>query len=135
MKDDTALTTPAKASAAKRRGLSYVVHLACLLLLLPGSLWAHAVLVRSTPADHTSIKPGPQTITLTYNSRIDAARSTLVLVRPDGTRQTLPLAPKSAVNILATQTDLSRSGDYQVQWQVLSVDGHITRGTLQFHVE
>lgn len=105
------------------------------LLLAPVTLWAHAVLMRSAPADHASIKEGQQNLALTFNSRIDAKRSTLVLILPNHAHQTLQPEPSKEANVLSSKADFRAPGDYQVQWQVLSVDGHITRGILHFHVE
>ena len=70
---------------------------------------------------------------LSYNSRIDAARSRLLLIRPDKTETVLPVGPDSAANVLTATATLA-AGAYTLRWQVLAVDGHITRGDLPFTV-
>ncbi len=106
-----------------------------LFLLLPHAAFAHAVLMRSTPAEHATVKPGDLDIRLTYNSRIDASRSALMLVGPDGKQQTLALGDHAGPNLLVTTASVKVPGAYKLQWQVLASDGHITRGVVDFHVQ
>ena len=106
-----------------------------LCLLLPHTALAHAMLVRSSPAAHAAVKPGDLPITLTYNSRIDASRSSLVLVGPDGKRQPLTVERQAGPNVLSAKAAGLKPGSYTVEWQVLATDGHITRGTIDFRVE
>ncbi|HYZ61063.1 MAG TPA: copper resistance CopC family protein [Acetobacteraceae bacterium] len=110
--------------------------LAALLLLAPllaaGAASAHAILVASQPAAQSSVKAGPADIVLRYNSRIDQGRSRLTL-RAASAETTLPLQPGSPADTLAAHAEL-RPGDYVVHWQVLAVDGHMTRGDVRFSV-
>lgn len=103
------------------------------LLLAPGIARAHAILVQSTPAAESSVPPGQTDIVLRYNSRIDQARSRLTL-RGTNAEMTLPLAPDSPPDTLAAHAELT-PGDYVVHWQVLAVDGHMTRGDVRFSVK
>ena len=95
---------------------------------------AHAVLVDATPASNSTI-PGPDVdVNLHFNLRIDRARSRLTLVSPDGKTSALTLAGTDAPDrLVARATGLGR-GSYRLHWQVLAVDGHITRGEIPFHV-
>jgi methionine-rich copper-binding protein CopC len=106
-----------------------------LCLLVPHVAFAHAVLVRSTPAAHATVKAGDLPITLIYNSRIDASRSALVLVGPDGKRQPLAVEKQAGPNVMAAKAVGLKAGSYTVEWQALSTDGHVTRGTIEFRVE
>lgn len=117
-----------------RRRAGIAVLALVLVLLLPQAAMAHAVLMRSTPAQRGSVKAGDVDIRLTFNSRIDASRSTLSLVGPDGKSQALTLAAGAGANVLATKAAGAKPGDYKLQWQVLASDGHITRGVLEFRV-
>ena len=103
-------------------------------LLAPSAALAHAILEHSDPPAGGRVAAGPVTIHLTYNSRIDARRSVLTLMRPDRSRATLPVIADGPPNVLTTSADL-RPGAYVLRWQVLAVDGHITRGDLPFTVE
>lgn len=95
---------------------------------------AHAVLVEATPKPDSTI-PGPDVdVTLRFNLRIDRARSRLTLVFPDGKTIALNIADADAPDrLVARATGLGR-GSYRLRWQVLAVDGHITRGEVLFHV-
>lgn len=122
-------TAPAPTSS--RRAL--LTALAIGLLAAPRHALAHAILVGSEPPAGGHVPAGPVTLKLHFNSRIDRRRSRLLLVRPDRSQTTLPIDPHSTANLLVTQAPLA-AGAYTVRWQVLSVDGHITRGDLPFSV-
>jgi copper resistance protein C len=102
-------------------------------LLLPGFAQAHAILEESTPPAGASVKPGPLDLHLRYNSRIDRGRSRLTLIRPDRTKDTIPIAQDGPPDIINAHLDLPL-GAYIVRWQVLAVDGHITRGDVPITV-
>lgn len=103
------------------------------VLLLPTPAAAHAILLASTPAPAARVSPGTFSLALRYNSRIDRTRSRLTLTRPDHTQSVLPIAPAGPADTLATTATLS-PGAYSLRWQVLAIDGHITRGDLPFTV-
>jgi len=120
-----------------RRFLHLLVALtfgAVCLIGLDRPVAAHAVLVDATPASNSTI-PGPDVdVNLHFNLRIDRARSRLTLVSPDGKTSALTLAGTDAPDrLVARATGLGR-GPYRLLWQVLAVDGHITRGEIPFHV-
>lgn len=102
------------------------------LLLAPGAAGAHAILVDSQPAARGSVAAGAAGVMLRFNSRIDAGRSRVVL-RGAGQERVLPLAPSGTEDVLRAQADLA-PGEWVLRWQVLAVDGHITRGDVPFNV-
>ena len=108
------------------------VCLVVLALLAPPPALAHAILMESAPAIGATIPPGPTHIALRYNSRIDQGRSRLELRTPGASPTLLHLEP-SPDDTLVTNTPLT-PGDYTVRWQVLAVDGHITRGDVPITV-
>ena len=107
--------------------------LAAAVLIGPGPALAHAILVSSTPRVSGTVPPGPVSIEFRFNSRIDRARSRMSLIRPDRSQSVLPLVPETTEDVLAARADLT-PGAYTVRWQVLAVDGHITRGDVPFTV-
>jgi copper resistance protein C len=112
-----------------------VVALAvALLLLLPHAAFAHAVLVKSSPAQGATVKAGDVDITLTYNSRIDAEHSALHLIGSDGHEHTLAVDAHAAPNLLKAKAEGLTPGEYKLQWQVQASDGHISRGVVSFRV-
>jgi methionine-rich copper-binding protein CopC len=80
------------------------------------------------------VHAGHLDVTLRYNSRIDAPRSKLTLIRPDGSAQRLDSSGADTPDVLKTALDLP-PGDYTIRWQVLATDGHITRGDVPFTID
>ncbi|WP_315714860.1 MULTISPECIES: copper resistance protein CopC [unclassified Bradyrhizobium] len=108
--------------------------LAALLLGVPGAASAHAVIVSSQPAAGGTIETQPTMIRLRFNSRIDHARSRLKLRAPDGAEQALTPAVDAPADEIDAEAKALSPGAWHLQWQVLSVDGHITRGDIPFNV-
>ncbi len=111
------------------------VFLAILLLTgLSHLAWAHAILMESTPKLHATVAGPDVPIILRFNVRIDGSRSRLHLLAPDGSLRTLPLAKQSTPDILQSQATGLKPGAYELQWQVLASDGHISSGRVAFNV-
>ncbi len=104
-----------------------------LSLLAASPAAAHAILIDSTPAPLGHVTAGPLAIVLRYNSRIDAGRCKIVL-RHDGTETRLTQAAAPGPDVLRADITVS-PGDYEIAWQVLATDGHVTRGRVPFTVE
>jgi methionine-rich copper-binding protein CopC len=92
---------------------------------------AHAILLASTPAAGSTIAPGAVTVTLCFNSRVDHARSRLSLLCDSGDPRPVPLAADAPPDQLVATVMLSE-GAYRLLWQVLAIDGYITRGEVAF---
>ena len=121
-------------SPGHRIRVAFLFVAAAVSLLLGASAFAHAVLVESSPALKSSI-PGPDVpFRLRFNVRIDAARSRLTLVDPDGSLQTLEISRQDPPNTISAEARGLRPGGYRLRWQVLASDGHITRGEIPFTV-
>ena len=86
---------------------------------------------RPTPARRS--QPESLICDFRYNSRIDQGRSRLTLIRPDNTKTTVAISPGTPPDIIGARLDLP-PGTYVVRWQVLAIDGHITRGDVPFTV-
>lgn len=107
------------------------------LLLLVGSApvaFAHAILVHSSPTDQAVVHSRNAMLALDYNSRIDARRSTLTLTGPGGITIPIEMHPVAKPSELAAAAENLKNGNYQLHWQVLASDGHITRGEIAFTV-
>ena len=101
-------------------------------LSFPSAAFAHAIIVSSKPAANTQVPQGPVDILLQYNSRIDATHSRVSLVDPAGKVTALDAADGSAPGSLAAAGTTDAPGKWIIRWQVLSIDGHITRGDIPF---
>lgn len=96
---------------------------------------AHAIVVSSQPAANAVVHGTTVEVVVRFNSRIDPIRSRLLLVRADGTSTTLELKDTPTPDTLATTVGELAPGTYRLRWQVLAIDGHITRGDIPFTVE
>lgn len=101
-------------------------------LLTPGLASAHAILLESQPAVRGTVAPGATAVLLRFNSRIDHARCRLVL-RGAPKDMPVPIRPDSPADSLAARIEL-QPGEYTLRWQVLAVDGHMTRGDVPFTI-
>ncbi|CAK0751486.1 putative Copper resistance protein, copC family [Azospirillaceae bacterium] len=108
-----------------------------LLALLTGGTApasAHAVILESVPAPNTTISASVLEIRLRFNSRIDHRRSRLTLRLPDGKTVPVMIAEDSEPAIVAGQAASLSRGIHALIWQVLAVDGHISRGEIPFTI-
>ncbi len=112
-----------------------VLLLLLALLVSPAAARAHAILLASDPAAGGSAATGTVTMEFRFNSRIDHARSRLTLTAPDESQSVLPIALDTPPDVLRTSVAVLQPGNYAVRWQVLAVDGHITRGDVPFVVK
>ena len=95
---------------------------------------AHAVLLESIPT-RNGISAGPDVaIRLRFNVRIDAERSSITLIRKDGSTAKLQTAKQSEANLLVANGVGLVAGEYRIRWQVLASDGHLTSGEIPFSV-
>ena len=95
---------------------------------------AHAVLVESSTALKGYVSGPDVTLKLRFNVRIDAARSRLILVDPEGASQALEISKQDSPEIISAEAKGLHLGLYRIRWQVLASDGHITRGEIPFTV-
>jgi methionine-rich copper-binding protein CopC len=95
---------------------------------------AHAVLLESNPPLKSAISGPDIPIKLRFNVRIDALRSRLTLILPDGSAQPLEISKKAPADTLSAEATGLAAGAYRLRWQVLASDGHITRGEIPFTV-
>lgn len=124
----------------KDRGLGLIWGIAglvvlALLLVVPRFAEGHAILKSSSPAANSSVAGPDIPIMLKYNSRVDAARSKIQLLRPDNSVTDLAVEKQTAPDTLSAKAKGLTSGSYKIQWQVLAPDGHITRGEVPFTVK
>ncbi len=98
-------------------------------------LWAHAILMASTPALHATVKGPNVPILLRFNVRIDGSRSRLHLLAPDGSLRALVSLKQPTPDVLQSEATELKPGAYELQWQVLASDGHISNGKVAFTVK
>ena len=95
---------------------------------------AHAVIVSASPTADQHVAAGELDIRIEFNARIDKARSRLQVTAPAGDKTDVPIDQAGDPNVLAGTTGALAPGAYILRWQVLAIDGHITRGDIPFVV-
>ncbi len=116
-----------------RRSFALVLLLG-VCLALDRRAEAHALVIESSPAIDSSVHGSDVECVLRFNSRIDHDRSRLTLIGPDGVNRRLVLSRTSALDTLQANANGLAPGSYKLRWQVLAIDGHITRGDIPFRV-
>lgn len=96
--------------------------------------WAHAVVVSASPTANERVAPGKLPVRIEFNTRIDKARSRLQVSAPAGDKTDVPIDQSGKPNVIAGTTGDLVPGAYVLRWQVLAIDGHITRGDIPFTV-
>ena len=110
------------------------IFFAAWILLGSGAARAHAIVVSAQPAVDAVVHGTTAEVVLRFNSRIDRERSRLLLVHADGAATPLTLKDASGPDTLAATAAGLVPGAYRLRWQVLAIDGHITRGDIPFTV-
>ena len=116
-----------------RRALPGLLAALALTLALAGPAAAHAVVVTSEPVAGATLATAPARVTIRFNSRLDHARSRLLLIGADNAQTPLPIAEGGDAVVLAAPLPAGLApGEWRLRWQVLAIDGHITRGDIPF---
>lgn len=99
---------------------------------------AHAHLKVETPAADATVSPGPKMLTLNFSEGIEPNFSGIKITGPDNApvkTGKLELDPGNNTQVnLPIEGDLG-VGKYSVSWQVVSIDGHKTKGQYSFTVD
>lgn len=116
------------------RRLKFALLITIAVLASSQLLFAHAILMDSTPKANATVKGGAFTISLRYNVRIDGSRSRVQLVNPDGSSTALTLDKQATPDVLQTKATGLKPGAYKLKWNVLAADGHMSKGEVPFTV-
>jgi methionine-rich copper-binding protein CopC len=115
---------------------SIVLSAALLLSLsleLSGSpAWAHAYPAVSVPKDGAAVKESPREMRIQFTEGIELAFSRITVKGPNGEVVSQGKLRQLANDTVAIDLKPMRPGNYTAEWQVLSVDTHVTEGVLHF---
>lgn len=107
------------------------------LLTATGAL-AHAHLKNQSPAADSQATESPRELTLTFSEGVEANFSGLTLTGPAQAKITTGSASVNAKDNTQLVVPLEQPlapGNYTVDWHVVSVDGHKTKGQYHFSVK
>jgi methionine-rich copper-binding protein CopC len=106
-----------------------------LAVLAPASpVLAHGELVRAVPQPGSVVSTSPAGIRLQFSERIEARFSGVEVVTSAGRRLPTGAAEMQGVLMAVPVPAPLPAGVYRVNWHVLSVDGHRTKGSFTFEV-
>jgi len=113
------------------------LSLGVMLAAVSGSAWAHARLVKATPADGASLSRAPESLVLVFNEVPELEFSSIKITGPDSAlllEQTPLKGPNpNSLTVPLPSAEL-RVGRYAVNYRVLSVDGHLVEGGTSFSI-
>jgi len=99
-----------------------------------GNALAHAYPAVSIPNDGAAVKEPPREVRIQFTEPIELAFSQITVKGAKGEVVSQGKVRQVANDTLAIDLLPLAAGSYSVEWQVLSVDTHITDGTLRFTV-
>jgi hypothetical protein len=95
---------------------------------------AHAVLTKTSVNLEAVPADAATSIVLSFNSRIEPAFTTAVLVDADRHERPLATRPREAPGEVAVELPPLSTGRYALRYRVLAADGHVTEAMLRFRV-
>jgi len=121
------------------RGGSLFVILLFLLLLagVRDRLWAHAILLESSPADGALLSEAPSHASLRFSSKLETLLCRVTLISADGHQTVLqvePSQPDASPGQLHIRLPRLPPGAYILRFTVLATDGHATEGVVRFRI-
>jgi putative copper export protein/methionine-rich copper-binding protein CopC len=105
------------------------------VLITPALLFAHARLVRSSPAAMSVVTEPPTRIRLFFSEQPELRFSSIQLVDSSGT--TVPLGRLAMSDSMSITAPIQRplsAGRYSIAWRAAASDGHSTNGRFTFIV-
>ncbi|WP_273826641.1 CopC domain-containing protein YobA [Providencia rettgeri] len=100
--------------------------------------FAHAHLKDQLPAEGAAIEQTPESITLNFSEGIEVNFTKVSIIGPEKNiikTGKATLDPNNDTKVIVPVEDKLTSGKYDVNWSVVSVDGHKTKGTYSFTVK
>jgi methionine-rich copper-binding protein CopC len=112
-----------------RRSLAVLIAGAVVLLAAaPAS--AHASLVRTSPADGSTVATAPRTVSLTFSENVGSAF--VAVTAPDGSPVRTSRVRSVDEKVSASVASTDQRGTYTLAYRVVSADGHPISGTVAF---
>ena len=113
--------------------LFYILLLS--FLFIPKQADAHAVLLKATPSENSSLDSPPKQITLTFNERLENGIHEISVIDRNGVDATSYKAKLSKNHRqLSIKLPTLKDGVYAVSYKVTSQDGHPVRSTYVFSI-
>ena len=110
-----------------------LLAVALVALVFPAAASAHAVLLRTVPADRAVSPTPPRQVLVVFDGPVHVGPGNAVV--RDGGGSVLAGSPSTHGKTLVLPLRASLGdGDYSVRWSIISDDGHLEQGVLAFGV-
>ena len=96
--------------------------------------WAHAYPAVTVPSNGATLKEAPRELRIQFTEGVEIAFSQITVKAASGEVVSQGNLRQLASDTLAIDLKPLSAGNYSVEWQVLSVDTHVTDGVLRFTV-
>ncbi|MBJ4954264.1 CopC domain-containing protein YobA [Salmonella enterica subsp. enterica serovar Goldcoast] len=123
--------------ASSASSLRYALIALAGFLATPAAL-AHAHLTQQSPAANAQITASPQALTLNFSEGVEPAFSGATLTGPQKEQIKTGKATRNEqdkTQLIIPLVQPLETGKYTVDWHVVSVDGHKTKGQYSFSVK
>lgn len=102
------------------------------------TVWAHAHLTHQYPAADAEVVAAPQALTLNFSEGIEPGFSGATITGPK--HEVIKTHPakrneQDKKQLIVPLDETLKPGQYTVDWHVVSVDGHKTKGQYTFSVK
>jgi methionine-rich copper-binding protein CopC len=108
--------------------------LALATALAPAPLRAHAYPMVAVPADGAVLRESPREIRIQFTEGIELEFSRIDVKNAAGEKMNAGNLRRIADDTAVVAVKALGPGTYRIEWQVLSVDTHVTEGVLRFTV-
>ena len=96
--------------------------------------WAHAYPAVSSPANNATLREAPREVRIQFTEGLEIAFSQITVKAQGGDVVSQGKLRQLADDTVAIDLKPLAAGSYAIEWQVLSVDTHVTEGVLRFSV-
>lgn len=107
-------------------------------MVISPAVFAHAHLTSQQPAGNSTVPTAPSQLVLNFSEGIEPGFSGVAVMGPDKRKVAtgnVRVAANKSNQMVVPLNSVMAGGEYQVDWHVVSVDGHKTRGSYRFTVK
>jgi copper resistance protein C len=114
--------------------LVLVISLAMAAMAGAGVASAHATRIATDPVDNAALAQGPQTVSATFNEKLQHQFAAMTVVGPDGNLWSSGDPKVDGAIVTVGVRPLGPAGTYTVNYRVTSADGHVVSGSWSFRL-
>ncbi|MCQ6280782.1 copper resistance protein CopC [Bacillus sp. EB600] len=121
----------------RKNSFLLMVVLSLLLFSFPSFTYAHAYIIKSTPSENETLRHSPQKVSIQFDETIQPAFHSIQVFNSKGNQVDQKNGHIDPINSSIIECGLKQNlpnGTYQIQWKVVSSDGHPVEGVIPFQI-